>query len=190
MTEPHDDLQEILATKPEQTPAELRARLLRQTECRLNYRRWLRRGIRGSSIAGVFVLGGLTGWLTRPDPLPVTVASQPPEFVFVPVMVPIPTPAESGSSGPQEIAQQLSGYRTELQAEQEDDPRAMAKLYKLAGDAFLGEQDYPNASRCYRMFLVRAGDAALSINPDDSWLLTSLKNAVFQEKSNVSKADS
>jgi hypothetical protein len=110
--------------------------------------------------------------------------------VCVPVFVPVPTPVDTGSTGTQEIALSLSGSQTELQAEQEDDPNAAARFYKLAGDAFLRDQDYANASRCYRLFLVRVGDTALAINPDDSWLLTSLKNAIFKEKSNVPKTAS
>ena len=64
-----------------------------------------------------------------------------------------------------------------------DDVPTAAKLYRQAGDAFLtAEQDYANAARCYRLFLARGGDNALSPEPSDSWLLTSLKNAAFKEK--------
>jgi len=190
MIDPNDDLGEILAPKPGEYPTGLREKLLRQTVALLVRQRWVRRGVRIGAIAAVFLAGGLTGWLARPSSQIEIVSVPQPEVVFVPVIVPVPTPVESGSSGTQEIARQLSSSETELQAEQEDDPKAAARLYKLAGDAFLRDQDYPNATRCYRVFLVRAGDVALSINPDDSWLLTSLKNAVFKEKSDVSKADS
>jgi hypothetical protein len=190
MTEANDDLNEILAPKPGQPATGLREKLLRQTKTRLVRQRWIRRSFRIGAVAAVFLAGGLTGWLARPSPLPEPLPAQVPDVVFVPVIVPVPTPVESGSSGTQEITRQLSGSETELQAEQEDDPKAAARLYKLAGDAFLRDQDYPNATRCYRVFLVRAGDVALSINPDDSWLLTSLKNAVFKEKSHVPKVDS
>jgi hypothetical protein len=74
-----------------------------------------------------------------------------------------------------------------LQAEQADDRAEAAKLYRVAGDTFLGEQDYANATRCYRLFLTRAGDDGLSPERGDSWLLTSLKNAAFQEKTDVPK---
>jgi hypothetical protein len=190
MTEPNDDLGEILAPRPGQISNELRERLLKQSESHLVRQSWIRLGVRGGLIASVFLLGALTGWLTRPVPLPEPAIVLEPEVVFVPVVVPVFAPAESESTGAREITRQLSGTQTELQAEQEDDPKSAAKHYKLAGDAFLLEQDYPNASRCYRLYLVRAGDTALSLNPDDSWLLTSLKNAAFLEKAHVQKTDS
>ena len=187
--EANDDLSEILAPRPGQSPSALREKLLRQTEARVVRQRWLRRSTRVAAVAAVFLLGGLTGWLVRPEPVSVPGPSSEPEIVFVPVPVVVPAsmPAENGSSGPPEIARQRSASETEMQAEQEDDLTAAARLYKLAGDAFLREENYSNATRCYRLYLVRAGDAALSLNPDDSWLLTSLKNAAFQEKKYVSK---
>jgi hypothetical protein len=54
---------------------------------------------------------------------------------------------------------------------------------------FLREQDYSNATRCYRIHLLRGGATALSLAAEDSWLLTSIKNAAFQEKSHVQKSD-
>jgi hypothetical protein len=190
MTDPNDDLGEILAPKPGQPSTDLRQKLLRLTESRLARQSWVRLVVRSGLIAAVFLVGALTGWLAHPVPLPEPGNVLEPEVVFVPVVVPVLTPAESESTGTREITRQLSGSQTELQAEQEDDPKSATKLYKLAGDAFLLEQDYPNASRCYRLFLVRAGDTALSLNPDDSWLLTSLKNAAFLEKTHVQKTDS
>jgi hypothetical protein len=195
MTNPHDefndDLHEILSPKPIQPTNELRLGLLRRTETRLIQQRRVRTMVRSGSIAAVFLLGGMIGWVARPTPQPERVENAIPQVVVlhVPVAVPVLIPAENGSAGTSEITQRLSGSQTEMQAEQEDDPKASAKLYKLAGDAFLREENYPNATRCYRLFLVRAGDSALSIDPDDTWLLTSLKNAVFQEKSNVSKTN-
>jgi hypothetical protein len=190
MNDPNDDLSEILAPKPGQSSSELREKLLRKTEAHLVRQRWVRIVVRGGLIAAVFLVGALSGWLARPMPHSGTGDLPQPEVVFVPIVVPVPTHEEGLSSGMKEITQQLSGSQTELQAELEDDPKTSAKLYKLAGDTFLREEDYPNATRCYRLYLVRAGDSALSISPDDSWLLTSLKNAAFQEKSHVSKTDS
>jgi hypothetical protein len=171
--------------------AELREKLLNQTETQLVRQRWVRIGVRSGLIAAVFLIGVGTGRLAQPTPQQLPLEMPKPEVVFVPVplVVPVVTPTESGSSGTQEITLQMSGSQAELRAEQEDDPKSAAKLYKVAGDAFLREQNYPNASRCYRLYLVRAGDTALSLNPDDSWLLTSHKNAAFQERSHVSKND-
>jgi hypothetical protein len=192
MNDPNDDLDALLAPKPGQPSAELRERLLRQTESRLVRQRWVRRGCRIGAIATIFLVGGLTGWMVRPAPIPGSVTVPQPEVVFVPVpvVVPVITPSDSGSSGSPEIAQTLSGSQAEMQAELADDPTSAAKLYKSAGDAYLREQDYPNATRCYRLHLLRGDDTALSLAPDDSWLLTSIKNAAFKEKSHVPKVDS
>ncbi|MBX9585027.1 MAG: hypothetical protein K2X87_32380, partial [Gemmataceae bacterium] len=57
-----------------------------------------------------------------------------------------------------------------------------ARLYRLAGDLYLNDrQDYRQAARCYRLHLSRAGAAGLAPQPDDSWLLSSLKNAAYKE---------
>jgi hypothetical protein len=190
MIEPNDDLGDILAPQPGRPLTDLREKLLRQTEARLIRQRLARRYVRSGLVAAVFILGASTGWLLRPLLLPELKDIPQPEIVLVPVFVPVPTTPEGESTGTKEITQQLSGSQRELQAEQEDDPLAAAKLYRVAGDAYLRDENYSNATRCYRLYLVRAGDAALSIGPDDSWLLTSLKNAAFQEKSRVQKTAS
>jgi hypothetical protein len=74
-----------------------------------------------------------------------------------------------------------------LRAEQTDDRTEAAKLYRTAGDTFLRNEDYTNATRCYRLFLIHAGDSGLSPESNDTWLLTSLKNAAFKEKTNAPK---
>jgi hypothetical protein len=77
-----------------------------------------------------------------------------------------------------------------LEAEQADDAPTAAQLYRQAGDAYLSvEQDYARAARCYRLFLARGGATALSPEPGDSWLLTSLKNAAFKEKVHATLPD-
>lgn len=195
MTDVHDeadDLAELLRPQAASSPAPLREQLLQRTTARLERASWMRWSSRTAAVAAIFALGGATGWLARPTPPPPPQSSSEPEVVFVPVpvVIPLPVPAENGSAGEREIARELSGPQWELQAEQEDDPKTAASLYKLAGDGFLREEDYANASRCYRMFLIRAGDAALSLKPDDTWLLTSLKNAALQEKNRVAKTDS
>jgi hypothetical protein len=187
MTDPNDDLAEVLAPKLAESSSLLRERLLRQTESRLKRSRWVRRGVRSGLIAAVFFFGVLAGRLALPRQVPEPIETPQPEIIVVPVVVPILAPSGSGSS---ELARGLTGHQTELQAEQEDDPSSAAKLYKMAGDTYLREEDYPNAARCYRLFLVRGGDAALSLSPDDSWLLSSIKNAAFQEKSRAQKTDS
>jgi hypothetical protein len=192
MTDDADDLAELLAPRPAPMPEHLRAELLRRTTSRLQRARWLQRGFRAAGFVAVLALGGAIGWLVRPAPQhsPQEIAHPEVVFVPVPVVIPVPIPTENGSAGERPIVRELSGSQWELQAEQEDDPNAAAMLLKKAGDAFLREDDYANASRCYRLYLYRSGDAALSLQPDDSWLLTSLKNAALQEKARVAKTDS
>jgi hypothetical protein len=190
MNDTNDDLGEFLTPKPAQPSSELREKLLRRTESRLVRQRWVDRGIRIGVIAAIFLVGGLTGWLIRLPFSPATPEVAEPEVVFIPVPVVLPVDqTENSSTVRNEAIQILSGSHSELQAEQADDPRDAARLYKLAGDAFLREQDYSNATRCYRIHLLQGGDTALSLTPEDSWLLTSLKNAAFQEKSRVQKSD-
>jgi hypothetical protein len=111
-----------------------------------------------------------------------------PEVVVVTVPVPVPVPQpERRSPDPQQPP--LSASEAELRAELADDRTEAARLYRLAGDAFLRAEDYRNATRCYRLHLARGGDSALSLEAGDSWLLTSLKNAAFKEKVDVPKLD-
>lgn len=186
MTDPTnepDDLAELLAPQPGASRPGLREELLRRTERRLMWNRWVRRGTRAAAVAAVFVVGGLAGWFAR---TPVVSAPGLPEVqvLVVPVAVPVIVPAEVSTPEP---AAPLSAASAELQAEQTDDLAEAAKLYRLAGDTFLRDEDYPNATRCYRLFLIRAGDNGLSPEVNDSWLLTSLKNAKFKENVDVPK---
>jgi hypothetical protein len=167
----------------------LHDKVLLQTRFYLVRRKWVRRGVQAGAAAAVFLFGGSAGWLLRstdqPGPWPPVTA----QLVVVPVAISVPVLTPSDSPDPVQAVGTLSSNEAELEAEQQDDPASAAKYYKAAGDAFLRDQDYPNATRCYRLYLTRAGATALSITPDDSWLLVSLKNAAFQEKSHVSKTD-
>jgi hypothetical protein len=186
MTDPNDDLADVLGPPPAGPSPGLRETLLRRTERRLTRDRWLRRGAKIATVAAVFLAGGAVGWLVRPSPAPVPM----PEVGVLPVIVPVPTPGvyTPGSPAAPAAAPALPASEAELRAEQADGAEA-AKLYRLAGDAFLRTEDYANATRCYRLFLKRAGEAGLALEADDSWLLVSLKNAAFQEKTDALKTD-
>ncbi|MBX9628473.1 MAG: hypothetical protein K2X82_32045 [Gemmataceae bacterium] len=174
-----DDLDDLLGPPP--APAGPDSALFRRTERVLRRGRLARRVARAGAVAAVFAAGGLAGWLAKPDrervtTIEVAVAS-PPDVVTVPVVVPVPQPVPDlpQSSPPSPAA-------AELLAEQADDPAEAARLYRLAGDLYLNDrQDYRQAARCYRLHLARAGAAGLAPAADDSWLLTSLKNAKFKE---------
>jgi hypothetical protein len=185
MSDPNDDLDDVLAPQPGKPSPALRESLLQITERRLARARRLRHGAKIAAFAAVFVVGGAVGWFARPErerERVIEVAGETRTLV-VPILVPIAqTPVADPPGSPP-----LSGPQTELRAEQADDRIEAAKLYRAAGDTFLREQDYSNATRCYRLFLIRAGDSGLSLEADDSWLLTSLKNAAFKEKTNAPK---
>jgi hypothetical protein len=148
--------------------------------------RWLRRGARAIVVAGLFAVGGLTGWAARPERERTIESPGATQTVFLPVVVPVPV-SESSPADPAPAS--LSASSAELKAEQEDNAAAAATLYRQAGDAFLRDQDYPNATRCYRLYLGHSGDSGLTLDSTDSWLLVSLKNAAYKERLDVSKND-
>jgi hypothetical protein len=191
MTDP-DDLDELLAPPATGATPGLRDAIRRRTERRLAFGRWARRGVKLAATllmgAAVFAAGvGVGVWRTgdreKLIPVPQVEVVAVPTPVFVPVgfgsAEQVPTPDASPTAA-----------KLELNAELQDDPTAAAKFYRQAGDRYLAdEQDYANAARCYRLFLARAGDDALSPEPGDSWLLTSLKNAAFKEKVHATPVD-
>ena len=174
-----DDLDDLLSPRPAASSG-ARDAIFRRTERRLAFARRSRQIVR---VAAVLAIGIGVGWGAKPDravPVP------EPDVVIVPVIVPVPT---AESAGPVAAAPR-SARELELLAEQSDDAAEVATLYRAAGDGHLEAQDYSNAARCYRLYIARAGDTALSPVGGDSWLLTSLKNAAFKEKFDVSKTDS
>ena len=182
-----DELADVLAPRPGTPSPEFRAELLRRTERHLARVRWVRRGAKAVAVAAVF----LAGWFARSSSVPPPLPASVPDPVVVPVvvLVPVPTPAPVADAPGSPEQAPGSPAAAELLAEQADDRAEAARLYRVAGDAFLGRQDYPNAARCYRLFLARSGDTGLSLEPADSWLLTSLKNAAFKEKTDAPKTD-
>jgi len=187
MTDPADELSEVLAPQPGGPSPELRDALLRATERQLWRDRFARRLTRAAAVAAVFLAGGAAGWLARPERQRVVEVAGETRTVVVPVPVPVPVPQPGVNTGP--AGTLLAAGEAELRAEQANEPAEAAKFYRAAGDAFLRDQDYLNATRCYHLYLARGGDAALLPNRDDSWLLTSLKNAAFKERTHVPKID-
>lgn len=189
MTDPPDDLADLLAPRPGGPSPTARDALLRHTERWLARASWLRRGVRAAAVVGVFAAGGVAGWLARApvvdgpgSPAPVI------EVIAVPVVVPvIPPPIADAPSTPVPTP---SATAAEQLAEQADDAKTAARHYRQAGDTYLREQDYPNATRCYRLYLARIGDPGLALDSNDSWLLVSLKNAAYKEKVNGTQNDS
>jgi hypothetical protein len=184
MSDEPDELDDLLAPPPTGDTPGLRDALLRRTQRRLALGRWARRAAKVAAVAAVFAVGvGVGAWRTSGTRETVLV----PQVELVPV--PVPVFVQGGSTEPILPDATRGAKGLELDAELADGTRA-AVLYRQAGDAYLtAEQDYANAARCYRLFLARGGDPVLSPEPDDSWLLTSLKNAAFKEKTHATAVD-
>jgi hypothetical protein len=183
-----DDLKELLAPPPADESPGLRDAVLRHTQKRLALRKWTRRAVQAAGVAAVFALGiGLGMWGTPRERETVFVPTPVPQIEVVTVPVVVPVPVLGGSAEPPTPVRNARAL--ELDAEQADGAQAAA-LYRRAGDAYLdAERDYANAARCYRLFLARGGADALVPARNDSWLLTSLKNAAFKEKVNATTTD-
>jgi hypothetical protein len=187
MNDPTDDLADVLASQAGSPSPALQEAILRLTERRLVRDRLWRRATNVALVALIFLVGGVVGWVCRPVPESVSVPAPTPEVIVVPVVVAVPVPAPATTPSPSTGIASLSAGEAELRAEQMDDRAEAAKLYRTAGDTFLRNEDYANATRCYRLFLSCAGDTGLSPESNDTWLLTSLKNAAFKEKTNAPK---
>ena len=86
---------------------------------------------------------------------------------------PIPVPE---TPPPPEVAPEPTATQLEMRAELSDDPVEIAALYRRAGDQYLNaDRDYPRATRCYRLHLRALNRPNPAPEPDDSWLLASLK---------------
>jgi hypothetical protein len=184
-----DALEALLGPTVVTESSSLREGIRARTEALLRRRRRLRTFMRGGAVAAVFLVGIGIGRESSPRPPSIVLTDGVPahEVVIVPVLIPVvggePTPVSEPSN---EFA---SAREAEMRAEQADDRHEAGRVYRLAGDKYLLVQDYRNAARCYRLFLTRADASALQPEAQDNWLLTSLKNAAFQEKFNVSKTD-
>jgi len=185
-----DDLESILAPRSVADSPALRESIRVQTERVIRRRRAVQRLTRLGALAALLMIGIGLGRELRPEPhheFPPDLVYRP-QVVVVPVVVPVPV-SEPSPSPSIEKNESASAPQAEMLAEQAEDRSESARLYRVAGDGYLLAQDYRNAARCYRLFLARAGEPALQPEAQDNWLLTSLKNAAFQEKFNVGKTD-
>jgi hypothetical protein len=161
-----DDLDEFLGPKPSTDDAAAREAVLRRTARVVRRRPWIRRAKLLATAVGLVAAGGAVGWLVKPAPGRVT------EYVVLPIGVVLPA-TEPAPPPPTEY---VSAEQIELQAEQASDRATAAALYRQAGDRYLADRnDSPQAARCYRLFLMRAGPDARAVSADDSWLLIALK---------------
>ena len=192
MSEAHDELDELLAPKPDDVPIAYRDALFAQTNRRVARNRRVRLIPKAIAVLAIFVVGALAGRGTRGErakAVPEYVYKSDPVVVTVVGVVPVPQFPEP-SAPIATTPDPATATDAELRAELADDPAEAARFYRTAGDKYLNDgNDYPNAARCYRLFLSRAGSAGLNPEPGDTWLLTSLKNAAFKEKINAKTTD-
>lgn len=191
MTDEPDDLDAILAPSSASLSPGLHDAILVRIEREFARRRTFNRLAKAGALTAVLGLGFLIGHGTRSRPVDPVPADLKLRTIVVPVLIPILIPAEQSSSQPLAARSEPdTASQAELLAEQSDDRAEAGRLYRLAGDRFLNDaQDYRNAARCYRLYLDRAGEGALTPSAADTWLLTSLKNSLFKEKFNVAKTD-
>ena len=191
MTDEPDDLDAILAPSSASLSPGLHDAILVRIEREFARRRTFNRLAKAGTLAAVLGLGFLIGHGTRSRPVDPVPADLKLKMIVVPVLILVPVPAEQSSSPPLLTRSEPdTASQAELLAEQSDDRIEAGRLYRLAGDRFLNDaQDYRNAARCYRLYLDRAGEGALTPSATDTWLLTSLKNSLFKEKFNVAKTD-
>ncbi len=151
-----------------------RALLREQTsqllEARARRRRLLRRGAQSLGVAVVFALGVVSRpWLiASPEAVPVVKI----EYVTVIAEAKVEPPAPV-----EPPPRRRTPYQLEIQAELSDDPAEVAQCYRLAGDGYLEATNLPAAARCYRSALEATGPAGWQLQPDDTWLMVSMKNA-------------
>ena len=162
---------ELLALQPPPANDTLRAAILDRTTRRLRLAWRTRLAARVGLCLACFAAGvGIA--LLRPAPDPV--------IVYVPVREESP-PVEPKEESPPPRTVVLSAAELELEAEKALGKAESARLFREAGDRYLRDYaDYRAALRCYRNALDADPDA-LTISPDDTWLLTSLKRARAQE---------
>ncbi len=181
MTEPDDDLAELLRPKPASTNQELlKATIIRDTTRRLQTAHRWRLVRRVVGVVAVFGGGIALGWFAKPTETILLQLEREPLVVPVPVLV-LPVPEESVPTPVvTESAQQL-----ELNAEMATDRKESATFYRRAGDRYLKDADYGQAARCYRLHLNTAGAEGRAVAVEDEWLLMSMKIAQKQEIRNA-----
>ena len=167
MSEPADDLAGLLGPVPARAPSPSRREMTyRKVVGALRRGRQQRRVLAAVAAVGLFVAGGITGWLAKPTSVAVAEPPSPP-----------PSRPAPETTRPVEV-EPLSAEQLELRAELADDPADAARLYREAGDRFLNGRDYENAARCYRRHLSVADDEALKASASDSWMLHTMKSPV------------
>lgn len=133
----------------------------------IRFRSCVRRVAKIAVITAIFLSGIGIGWLVKPAPAQPVIENTPPSPSIV-----IP--------GDEPVYAALSADQLEQKAELADDPLVVAKFYKLAGDLYFQKKQFDEASRCYRLHVLKSRDTNLA--SDDSWLLCSVKTSTLKEQ--------
>ena len=160
-----DNLDNLLKPRP---GPNLPDEVFEQTTRTLRRRAQSRRALKYAGLAGLLMGSFALGWLVKPSTInPVAIQNEGKE--------------ESASPTPQPaVLNDTPSYATltpdqlEQKAELSDDPKVVARFYKLAGDAYLARNRYDEALRCYTLHISASKDTVL--HRDDSWLLCSVKS--------------
>ncbi|MBI3409091.1 MAG: hypothetical protein HY040_12155 [Planctomycetes bacterium] len=174
--DPFEDFLRADFSVPDDSP--LRRRLLEETTRILRRRRRLRRVALVGSWAACFAAGVVATLLVRnTSPFEKTPEQGP--FAKVPF--------KEEAKVPEEIAPPTQ-FVTPLAKEWEafDSKQNRAALYFEAGNRYLAEEnDMQSALRCYRQALALATATELAIQPNDNWLVISLKESRKKELGDV-----
>ncbi|QVL34700.1 hypothetical protein KIH39_12565 [Telmatocola sphagniphila] len=148
-------------------PDKLRTELFHATSKKIRTRRKFRQ-LGGACLLLVTYLAGLgTYRLVREAPRPIIQK----EIVYVPMKeVPVESVAVQApkEKTPQEI---------EMEAELSLETQESRSFYRQAADKYFARNQYEQAIRCYKCYLVNATKDDLTPSSADTWLLASLKTA-------------
>jgi hypothetical protein len=171
-------LDEFLTNPPVRPePVELRRALLQRTSLLVRRRRLVRRLVAAASVAAAILVIALTIWTAffgRPEP-------EHKERPFVEqrkeIPMPPPTPRDDENHPDKQAPEPALPRAVAMEWKAFDAPAAeKAALYVQAGDRYVEDsQDLASALRCYGQAVKTAPAEALTIDPDDNWLVMALK---------------
>jgi len=166
--------------RPPEPPDGLRERVLARTLPYVRRRAGRRRALVAVGVVAAYAGGLATAALfapeaARPAPESVPVAAAP-----APTASPTPAAVAQEPLLPDELLLDPERFALLLQ---ESKPERRGELLRQAGDRWLDVHgDYERAVNCYRQFLDLAPPKGVSdLQPQDNWLLRSLKLARLQE---------
>ena len=172
----NDPLECMLSGTPGESSDELREIIRKKTLAVLRRRRWTRRAVWVSGLAGCYAAGILTMAIRLSAESPSAVSSTPqPE----PNGQLAPTQSTPETVTPKSAQQPETALTLEWQAL--DSEERQPDLFRLAGDKYLLANDLQSATRCYKGALQGASDEELHITINDNWLFMSLKEAKLEE---------